>query len=216
MAPLDAEQFNAISVHKAESSQLPPHARGKRFNRYFDILPAAHSRVVLNIINNDHETDYINANYVKGLGTDHRSYIAAQGPTQNTLKDFVRMLWEQDVCVIVMLTKLREGPKAKCEPYFPSRLDTPLQFGEFVVSLDSSNSDKCYILNQLRVKHRGAEKVVSQYWYTTWPDHGVPLQPSGEMFTDDMLTLIHDVRKNRKVVKLPIYTLPSAGRRDRC
>ena len=69
------------------------------------------------------------------------------GPTENTLPDFIRMCWEQSVHVIVMLTKLREGPKDKCKPYFPSRLDTPLQFGECVVSLDSSSSDKGCIQN---------------------------------------------------------------------
>ncbi len=41
------------------------------------------------------------------------AYIAAQGPMQNTIGDFWRMIWHRKLPVIVMLTKINESAKVK-------------------------------------------------------------------------------------------------------
>ena len=38
-----------------------------------------------------------------------------------TIGDFWQMIWDQKVQTIVMLTKLMEGNKPKCEQYWPSK-----------------------------------------------------------------------------------------------
>uniref|UniRef100_A0A3B5AKV8 protein-tyrosine-phosphatase n=1 Tax=Stegastes partitus TaxID=144197 RepID=A0A3B5AKV8_9TELE len=82
-------------------------------NRYPYILPCNkyalqhdHSRVRLSIQNSYPHTDYINASFVPGGGSE-RDFICTQGPLPGTMADFWRMVWEQNVRIIVMVTALR-------------------------------------------------------------------------------------------------------------
>jgi len=71
-------------------------------NRYADVLSLDSTRIVLK--GDDGESDYINGNAVDGF--DHRkAYVCTQGPLENTCYDFWRMVWQEDVRVIVMTTK---------------------------------------------------------------------------------------------------------------
>lgn len=94
---------------------------------------------------NDPESIYVNANYITDF-FGRNGWIAAQGPTQRTLPAFVRMIWEQDVKTIVMLTKLKEGTKGKCEPYFPAKLNGTIRFESIEVTLRKSERKDGYVL----------------------------------------------------------------------
>ncbi|CAH8548826.1 unnamed protein product [Schistosoma haematobium] len=95
-------------------------------NRYRDISPYDQTRVILK----QGSGDYINASFVNmefpKCGVNLR-YIAAQGPLPNTYGDFWQMCWEQQVCLIVMLTAISERGRlflltisqAKCHQYWP-------------------------------------------------------------------------------------------------
>ena len=50
---------------------------------------------------------YINANYIKSRVVE-RAYIAASAPTDVTVNDWWKMIWDENVPIIVMLTKLVE------------------------------------------------------------------------------------------------------------
>lgn len=105
-------------------------------NRYKDIIPFNHTRVILNCIPQlEPGSNYINANYVRGPSGSQRSYIACQGPLPHTLNDFWRMIWECRVSVIVMACNEQEMGRAKCEQYWPNQVNGSLIYGNIQVTL---------------------------------------------------------------------------------
>ncbi|KAI0770943.1 hypothetical protein BD413DRAFT_613474 [Trametes elegans] len=94
-------------------------------NRYRNIWPFEHARVRLRKTKPD-DDDYMNASYVQPLGTTKR-YIATQGPLPATFTDFWTLCWEQNVHVIVMLTREIEGSSVKCGKYWEEGTYGPLR-----------------------------------------------------------------------------------------
>ena len=76
-------------------------------NRLVNILPFESSRVCLQPLRGIEGSDYINASFIDGYRY-RNAYIATQGPLNETVEDFWRMLWEHNSTIVVMLTKLRE------------------------------------------------------------------------------------------------------------
>ncbi|KAJ3724323.1 hypothetical protein DFJ43DRAFT_1003066, partial [Lentinula guzmanii] len=70
--------------------------------------------------------DYVNASYVQPLCT-RRRYIATQGPLEATFVDFWTLVYQQNVHVIVMLTREIEGSMVKCGPYWKDEVFGPLR-----------------------------------------------------------------------------------------
>ncbi|KAL5118086.1 hypothetical protein ACEQ8H_004075 [Pleosporales sp. CAS-2024a] len=88
-------------------------------NRYNNIWPYEHSRVKLQGVD-EGSCDYVNANHVQAAYSNKR-YIATQGPIPATFKDFWKVVWQQDVRVIVMLTAEQEGGQVKAHNYWSDR-----------------------------------------------------------------------------------------------
>ncbi|KAK2555070.1 Receptor-type tyrosine-protein phosphatase mu [Acropora cervicornis] len=80
----------------------------KNKNRYANIIAYDHSRVILPLVDGAENSDYVNASYLHGYDSTPNTYIACQGPVPGTYQDFWRMLWQENVTTVVMLTRLVE------------------------------------------------------------------------------------------------------------
>ncbi|CAH8650965.1 unnamed protein product [Schistosoma rodhaini] len=89
-------------------------ASNKRRNRYLDVPCLDSTAVELS------DNTYIHANWVDGYQCP-RAYILAQGPLENTIREFWMTVWEHKVITIIMLTKIVEGQRPKCALYWPTR-----------------------------------------------------------------------------------------------
>uniref|UniRef100_A0A2C9LEY1 protein-tyrosine-phosphatase n=1 Tax=Biomphalaria glabrata TaxID=6526 RepID=A0A2C9LEY1_BIOGL len=165
-------QFERIPAATNVTQEIGLNKENKQKNRYKNICPYDHSRVHLNINTERNEMDYINASYIRGFNSEVK-FIAAQGPQKATINDFIRMLWEQKVDVVVMLTDLVEGTKVKCEKYWPD--SDKMQFGYIKVKLGSTQVFADYTIRKLELSKKGeASHIFTQFHFTSWPDKGVP------------------------------------------
>ncbi|PKU32550.1 receptor-type tyrosine-protein phosphatase mu-like [Limosa lapponica baueri] len=162
--------FTAASKRQSTDSHLPS-------------LSDDHCRVVLQPT--DTGNGYINASYVDSYRSP-RFFIAAQGPLPGTVVDFWQMVWQEKISVIVMLTGLVEQNKTKCEQYWPEQEQV---YGDFTVTLNNTRTTTG-LVTRIFCLHKagcGLPRVVEQFHYLLWPDHGVPRNPAQLLWLVDVV-----------------------------
>ncbi|XP_078497159.1 receptor-type tyrosine-protein phosphatase C isoform X2 [Lissotriton helveticus] len=165
--------FSKLPIKNARESYNQPK------NRYVDILPYDENRVELSLINGEPGSDYINASFINGF-KEHRKYIAAQGPKEETTNDFWRMIWEQKSTIIVMVTRCEEGNRVKCAQYWPTMETGTLKFGNITVVIKEEKKCPDYIIRKLQISNKNEktpERDITHIQFISWPDHGVPDDP---------------------------------------
>lgn len=173
---LDRE-WEALCAYEADpcstnAANLPQNVKK---NRYPDILPYDHSRVILNDLANISESDYINANTITDHDPRNPAFIATQGPLPHTTADFWQMVWEQGSVIIVMLTRLMENGVAMCHRYWPE--EGSEVYHNYEVHLVSEHiwCDD-YLIRSFYLKNlkTSETRTVTQFHFLSWPENGVP------------------------------------------
>ncbi|KAB0382573.1 hypothetical protein FD755_004490, partial [Muntiacus reevesi] len=125
-----------------------------------------------------------------------RSLLA--GPMQETVKDFWRMIWQENSASIVMVTNLVEVGRhpaghtvgnatlgraaspgmVKCVRYWPD--DTEV-YGDIKVTLIETEPLAEYVIRTFTVQKKGYHEIreLRLFHFTSWPDHGVPCYATG-------------------------------------
>ncbi|XP_054428068.1 receptor-type tyrosine-protein phosphatase F isoform X7 [Pteronotus mesoamericanus] len=146
-------------------------------NRYANVIAYDHSRVILTSIDGVPGSDYINANYIDGYRKQN-AYIATQGPLPETMGDFWRMVWEQRTATVVMMTRLEEKSRVKCDQYWPVRGTET--YGLIQVTLLDTVELATYTVRTFALHKSGSseKRELRQFQFMAWPDHGVPEYPT--------------------------------------
>ncbi|XP_041752559.1 receptor-type tyrosine-protein phosphatase S isoform X1 [Coregonus clupeaformis] len=150
-------------------------------NRYANVIAYDHTRVILAPIEGSSPgilgSDYINANYIDGYRKQN-AYIATQGPLAETFGDFWRMVWEQRAASVVMMTRLEEKSRVKCDQYWPTRGSET--YGMIQVTLLDTMELATFCVRTFSLHKSGSSerREVRQFQFTAWPDHGVPEYPT--------------------------------------
>ncbi|XP_066869339.1 receptor-type tyrosine-protein phosphatase T isoform X22 [Kogia breviceps] len=171
------EEYEALPEGQTASWDTAKEDENRNKNRYGNIISYDHSRVRLLVLDGDPHSDYINANYIDGYHRP-RHYIATQGPMQETVKDFWRMIWQENSASIVMVTNLVEVGRVKCVRYWPDDMEV---YGDIKVTLIETEPLAEYIIRTFTVQKKGHHEIreLRLFHFTSWPDHGVPCYATG-------------------------------------
>ncbi|XP_061763529.1 receptor-type tyrosine-protein phosphatase epsilon-like isoform X1 [Nerophis ophidion] len=203
------EEYNSLPGGNAQGTYEEANKENnKEKNRYPNILPCDESRVVLTQLDGSPaSSDYVNASYIDGF-TVKNKFIAAQGPKEETAADFWRMIWEQKVATVIMLTNLKERKEDKCYQYWPDQ--GCWTYGSVRVAVEDFTVLVDYTIRKFCIQHQSTDaakttRMVTQLHFTSWPDFGVPFSPIG------MLKFLKKVKAVNPPISGPIVVHCSAG-----
>ncbi|CAG9564150.1 unnamed protein product [Danaus chrysippus] len=147
-------------------------------NQNQKVTPYDYNRVVLQTVDREPDSDYINASYIDSI-LKPNAYIVTQGPTEETVVSFWRMIWQERAAAIVMLTKTFDFIKVMCVQYWPPSKDKDETYGEISVGIVQEEELANFHIRTFRLYKMEKDVVVEerfilQFHYTQWHSHTCP------------------------------------------
>lgn len=206
-------QFAQLQRTMMEMKETCPCIEGAKVinrpkNRYKDVLPYDDYRVILG---SDNESDYINASFVQDF-KGNRRYIAAQGPIDESLVDFIRMIWEYQITTVICTANEYESGRLKFRRYWPSE-EQYLQFGTYRI-IRNEESDKAYRCSSYEIRpliitQGENSREILLYHFLNWFDHDIP---DNETSVFELLSQVEEVRIFPPETPILIHCSAGCGR----
>ncbi|GJD12287.1 Citrate/oxoglutarate carrier protein [Galdieria sulphuraria] len=183
--------------------------------KYVDVVPCDEYCVTVKCCDSV-ESVYLNASYISDIFPgDDRIYIATQAPIKSCTKEFWHMVLQEETNIIVMVTRLVERgmTQSKCDVYWPTKEQEVWSLGCIQLFLEDEVvvAEKSVILRHIRLYHKLSDgqvedRLVYQFQYNGWPDHGIPTEKSSFTF------LLEQVEKHRLGKSLVVHCSAGIGR----
>uniref|UniRef100_A0A1I7YNQ3 Protein-tyrosine phosphatase n=1 Tax=Steinernema glaseri TaxID=37863 RepID=A0A1I7YNQ3_9BILA len=189
-------EFAEVKMYVPSNCEHSAFTANEARNRYTDIICLDATRVPLTL-NVPPEPDYINANWVRmeGGGT----FIATQGPLEQTIPDFWRMVHQESVSTILMACLTEEDGKPKCAQYWPLESGAYQTYGSMFVNNKKIEKEERVTIFTLEVLPEGcSNSTITKLVQITnwWPDRSVPQSGNGllrmlKLVSQNSPTIVH-------------------------
>lgn len=145
---------------------------------------------------------------------NYDTFIATQAPFQHNVHSFWKMIEENDIDQVVMLTELFEDPSFElCHAYWPENKDEKLilKNGTQITLSDEyeilSELSEYIQIRKLHLRTPAVEREITHYWYRQWKNDFPPFH------TQTLLTLLNlvETKKNEKQSFGPLLVHCSGG-----
>ncbi|XP_054279293.1 receptor-type tyrosine-protein phosphatase kappa-like [Macrosteles quadrilineatus] len=188
-----------VETHSCRHALKPAN---KEKNQNPKCIPYDYNRVVLDKSPDMPDSDYVNASYVDSL-LKPNAYIVTQGPTEATVCDFWRMIWQEKASCIVMLTKTFDFIKVMCMQYWPSAKVSNENYGDLNISVKKEEELANFHVRTIRVVYKMGteeeqERTLLQFHYTEWPCHTCPFSNAILEFRRRMRAVVGSYRTARE------------------
>jgi len=170
---LQIEFNNATRENDAQTTRQGAQKNNSEKNQNPRHLPYDYNRVVLEMEEGVPDSDYINASYVDSL-VQPKAYIVTQGPTETTIGDFWRMVWQERASCIVMVTRTFDFIRVMCVQYWPAGKNREEVYSGIGVTVESEEQLANFMIRTIRMRKYGEERKVILFHYTEWPCHSNP------------------------------------------
>jgi protein tyrosine phosphatase len=149
------------------------------FNKNKDetYIPYDHTRVVLKALPGVGNDDYINASYINGYNRE-KAYIACQGPKFSTIKDFWRLIWQENVETVIMATNFFENKKRMCAEYWPQKLNTLNEYGNMIIKLTKVEDFEHHDIREFEIYYESYTRKVRHFYLKWGSDDENPIYPN--------------------------------------
>jgi len=176
-------------------------------NRYTNVHLYEYNRVRLEKCYDPHPTHseecyYMSASRIHSdeIDSSNVRFITAQAPKLDHIDEFWQMVWENNVAIIVMLTKLKEGEKTKADRYWPERVNGvhECKGSGIVLRFKSAEVSDACTERTLELKLGSVRRIIKHISYEKWPDFGVPTEYKS------LRELIIDYRREIRELPWPV------------